>query len=399
MLHTLEQLLAISASDVTTALNEASDLIARVLRSDKVDIFLYDPSREALVAVGTSNTPMGRRQHAIGMDVLPIANGGRSVKVFQTGQSYMTGDSDQDPEELVGITRGLGVRSSLLVLLAGHGEHRGVLSAVAARRDAYSEGDLHFLEAAAQWVTALMQRARLTEQLAAEGARQARQRAADELITVLAHDLRRPLVPVMNYLELITRRARREQRAQDVEQATLALAAAQRLNGMIGDLLDVGRLEQGLFALNLQPVDLVALSQETVNALQGPETDIALRGPEELVVQADPQRVRQALENLLTNALRYSPSGAPVAVQIAHEVRGTRPSAIITVHDQGPGIAPERLGTIFERFHAGPESEGLGLGLYLVRGIAEAHGGTLEAESTPGAGATFRIVLPVDPSG
>jgi two-component system OmpR family sensor kinase len=399
MLSTLEQLLAITATDVPTALDQASDLIVRALQSEKVDIFLYDPRREALAAAGTSNTPMGRRLHAIGMDVLPIANDGRAVEVFQTGRSYMTGNADQDPDELLGITQGLGVRSSLLVLLAADGERRGVLSVVTTRRDAYTEGDLHFLEAAANWVTTLMHRASLTEQLAAESAQQARQVAAEELITTLAHDLRRPLVPVTNYLELIARRARREERAQDVEYATLALGAAQRLNGMIGDLLDVARLEQGLFALNRAPVDLVALAQETVGVVQGAERTIALEAPDELVAQVDPQRVRQALENLLTNALRYSPAGSVVEVTVGREERQTGPHAVIRVRDHGPGIAPERMATLFERFHAGPESEGLGLGLYLVRGIAQAHSGTLDVEATPGVGATFRLALPIAPAG
>jgi signal transduction histidine kinase len=203
------------------------------------------------------------------------------------------------------------------------------------------------------------------------------------------------LVPVISYLDLIARRARREERTQDAEYAARALDAAQRLNTMIGDLLDVARLEQGLFALNRAPVDFVALAQEVVQAARGPETTIHVRAPDELVAQVDATRVRQALENLLANALRYSPAEEPIEVTIAREARDTGAWAVITVRDRGPGIAPERMPALFDRFQTGPGSDGLGLGLYLVRGIAEAHGGTVEAESTPGSGAAFRLALPI----
>ena len=111
LLETLQCLLTIRATSVRTAMTEAADLLAPVLGTDKVDSMFYDPSIDSLVALGSSNTVMGRRQQEIGMDRLPLANGGRIVDVFQTGEPCITGRADEDPAVLQGFTHGLGIWS------------------------------------------------------------------------------------------------------------------------------------------------------------------------------------------------------------------------------------------------------------------------------------------------
>ena len=113
-------------------LNQASDLVAQTLGAEKVDVLLYEAAKDSLVAMGTSDTPMGRRQHELGLDRVPIANGGAQVRVFQTGEPYLTGHADQDPEQPRGIVEGLGVRSQLDVPLDVGGARRGILSAMSA---------------------------------------------------------------------------------------------------------------------------------------------------------------------------------------------------------------------------------------------------------------------------
>jgi hypothetical protein len=122
-LTTLERLLAIQATAVKPALDEATTYIAQALRADKVDAFLYDPAITSLVAVGTSHTPMGAHQHALGLDRLPLANGGRTVEVFQTGVPYHSGQVDTDQGELLGVRDGLGIRSAMAVRLDVNGGH------------------------------------------------------------------------------------------------------------------------------------------------------------------------------------------------------------------------------------------------------------------------------------
>jgi signal transduction histidine kinase len=157
--------------------------------------------------------------------------------------------------------------------------------------------------------------------------------------------------------------------------------------------LDTARLEQGLFTVALQPVDLVELIRETIADLALAEGAVDLRAlHDELVVLADPLRLRQALENLLSNALGVQPDGEAVVIQL--DARES--DATVTIEDCGPGIPSNLLPHLFERFALGSGSAGLGLGLYLARGIVEAHAGSIEVDSSPGRGARFTLRLPME---
>jgi signal transduction histidine kinase len=388
-------LLAIQAMDVRSALDQASDLVATALGADKVDVFLYEARSDTLVALGTSDTPMGRKQQALGLDRLPLSNRGKTVEVFQTGQPYDSGHLEADPGELPGIKEGLGVRSVLVVPLEVEGTRRGAIQVDAQQPEQFTEEDLAFLQAVAQWVGLLLHRAELAERVAHEASEQARQRTAIELITMLAHDLRAPLVPLLGYLTMIQRVAEREGQDRYVEYATRGQRSVQRLERMLNDLLDTTRLDQGIFVLTLEPVNLVALVQETAELMRSPTAPIEVRGSGELVAAADAERLRQVLENLLSNARRYGPEGMPVIVEVTTERSEESTWAVISVQDAGPGIALEVLPRLFTRFTSGGDRRGLGLGLYLARGIAEAHGGMLTVDSTLGKGASFRLALPL----
>src|SRR5215213_3380230 len=127
MLETLEQLLEIPVSDLEMALTQSCNLVAETLRADKVDAFLYDAAKDSLVALGTSTQPMSALQKKLGLDVLPISNGGRVVHVFQTGQTFVTGHLDRDPEELRGPKFALNIRSKVGVPLEVGGRRRGMM--------------------------------------------------------------------------------------------------------------------------------------------------------------------------------------------------------------------------------------------------------------------------------
>ncbi|HZI09274.1 MAG TPA: GAF domain-containing sensor histidine kinase [Myxococcus sp.] len=399
LLRALEGLLALPAAELRPTLNKASEVISELLQADKVDIFLFEPSTQCLVAVGTSDTPMARKQKALGLDRLQLANGGRSVQVYETDQPWLTGRQDEDPEELPGVKHRLGVKSALQVPMPIGPETRGVLSVSSAKYDYFTQDDLRFLSAVARWVGAVAHRTELTQELTKLATRQARRTAADELITVLAHDMANHLMPLRARLELIQRRAQRDSATDYLRDADGALVALKALTRLISDLLDVGRLDQGLFALRPAPVDVVAVAQEVAGCLRSPGREVAYRGPRELVVIADGDRLRQALENLTANALKYSPAGVPVGLDVQEQQRAEGRWVRIAVTDMGPGIAPEMLSTLFERFARGPGSTGLGLGLYLARRIAMAHGGTLEVTSKPGDGTRFELALPEVPRG
>jgi two-component system, OmpR family, sensor kinase len=396
LLATLEQLLAIEETDLHGALDRACQMVAEALRADKVDAALYDSTTETLVAAGTSHTPMGRKQHAIGMNRLPVANGGREVDVFLTGVPYTTGQADQDPGQLRGMTEGLGIRSAIMVPLEVAGTRRGVFLASSARANFFTEDDVRFLEAVSRWVGMIAQRAELTEHIATEAREQGRRVAADELIATLAHDLGNLLAPVKGRIDLIQRRARREDRQSDLRDVEEAARAVDRVVSLVADLLDSNRLEQGLFALNRQPADLVDLVRATCAALTTSTVPIRVDvARQDVVLAMDPNRIRQALENLLSNAIKFSPAGATVVVELDVESAGGGCWAMVTVSDQGPGIPLELIPRLFDRFARGPGSSGLGIGLYLANRIVVAHGGTLTADPTPTIGARFQMKLPL----
>lgn len=395
LLNTLEQLIEILPLDLDSALDAATLAVAEALRCDKVDAFLYEPSTSTLVARGTSPTPLGQKQHALGLHRLPIANGGRMVEVFQTGNPRRAGRVDRDTRELRGLRLGLGIRSDISVPLEVAGERRGVLSAVSQAPDFFSEGDLRFLITVSRWVGMVAHHAELSEQASSEAAARARQGAAEELITVLAHDFRNLLTPVRARLDLMARRARREGLERYLSDAQEVVRSLDRLNRLVLDLLDTARLEQGLFELSCEPIDVVELARVTAAEFTSVPGAVEVRGPmDELVVSADSSRLRQVFENLLSNALKVQPENEPVIIELT-----TSDSwAVVSFVDHGPGLSPDVIPRLFQRFAAGPGSIGLGLGLFLAHGITVAHGGALEVDSRPGHGARFMVRLPLEQS-
>jgi two-component system, OmpR family, sensor kinase len=399
LLSTLEQLLSIQVIDVKSALDQVCDLTVKALGADKVDVFLYVPEIDTLVTAGVSNTALARREHELGMDRLPLVNGGRTVEVFQTGHSYSTGRADRDAGVLLGVRTGLQVQSMLLARFGANGDRRGVLQALSKEGDRFSPDDLVFIEAVAHWLGMITHQAEMAEKMSRDAIEEARRATAEEVVTVLAHDLNNYLTPLKARIDFLAARARREGHTANIRDSTEATGALDRLRALIEDLLDVARVGQNIFTLSLQPVDLVALVQQTAAVMGTRDADILLDLPEELLMQADPSRIRQALENLLANAAKYSPKMLPVRVVVQAETREDAEGevqewAVISVHDEGPGIPASLLPKLFTRFSSGSGSNGLGLGLYLAHSIATAHNGTLTVHSEPGQGTRFVLSLP-----
>jgi two-component system OmpR family sensor kinase len=391
----LETLLELPGAELRPTMEQVSQLLAELFHAEKVDVFFLEPETQTLVAMGVSDTPLGHKQKRLGLDRLQLANRGRNVQVFETGKSWLTGHQDEDPEELPGIKSGLGVRSAIAAAIDVGEERRGVLACSSTQPEFFAPEDLRFLEATARWVGVVAHRVELVEERTKAVAEQARRAAAEELITVFAHDMGNHLVSLRMRIELLHQRALRKKAADDIRDSEAAARSVAALTRLTSDLLDVGRLEQGLFSLRVQPVDVVRLAQEVAATATIPTHEVQYRGPEELLLFADPERLRQVLSNLVANALKHSPTGLPVVVEVAKQTRSDGHWVVLSVTDQGPGVPPQLLPHLFERFVRGSRSSGLGLGLYLSRQIALAHGGTLEVQSSPGKGARFELALPL----
>ena len=186
MLCLLEALHGIRSPELEQILEEAAAHVAATFGAGLADVFVYDPDVTSLVALGMSPTPLGRRQRALGLDRLPLVNGGCAVATFRTGVPHLTGRADLDPEELRGFVDGLGVRSVAACAIQVCGERRGVLLVASSRPDAFHERDLRALGAVAGWVGLVMERAELVRQLAAAAERRGYARAGHELARLTA---------------------------------------------------------------------------------------------------------------------------------------------------------------------------------------------------------------------
>lgn len=220
------------------------------------------------------------------------------------------------------------------------------------------------------------------------------ERMREEWTSIVAHDLRTPLNEIALRAQLLERRASNE---EVVHGAQRIRATSHRLNRMVNDLLDVSLIESHHLSLVRRPCDVATVLGDIVEhsavVVRGHDVDIVV--PAGLpAIDVDPGRLEQVIVNLLTNALKYGAPGTPI--QLRASAKGDMVE--IVVRNLGPGMAPDTAATLFERFRRGDDGsrkEGLGLGLYIAKGIVEAHGGTIWAESTPGEATELHLTVPV----
>jgi signal transduction histidine kinase/PAS domain-containing protein len=294
----------------------------------------------------------------------------------------------------------------------------------------YTEQEIAFAQAVAHLCALVIDRDRLLRQRAASEARvlalEDTRHRMDEFLGIAGHELRTPLTTVKGNVQLAERRARKllgntsaagaataasdaPEPIHDAELRTLpvllarAAAAADRLDRLVNDLLDVSRIQAGRLEMRPEPCDLATIVRDRVEEQRPsePERDIRLRLPADAVpVVADPDRIGQVVANYLSNALKYSEAEMPVTVSVAREGALVR----VAVSDRGPGLSPEERERVWERFYRATSvttrngsGVGLGLGLHIARTIVERHGGTVSIESEVGKGSTFWFTLPLAP--
>jgi signal transduction histidine kinase len=394
-LEILEQLLRLPGGDMKATLSHASDVIAHVSGADKVDAFLHDPSRDSLVAVGSSTQPLSARQRELGLDVLQLSNGGRTVNVFKTGETYLNNAVAEDMSELPGIREALQVRSEIGVPLEIGGQRRGMIMLASQHPDFFTPQDAHFMETVAPWIGVVAHRAELAAEIARNATEAGRLAGAEELITVLAHDLRNYIAPMNMRLNVLRMRAGEDHREDELRDLELLGRSIDRLGELINDILDVSRLDQGVFGIRPRRIELAGLVREIVATFGSAQHSIRLTVQQgsAIHVSGDAVRLRQCLENLIANAIQKSPVTGTINVFVRRHHRNLQPLGVVEVIDEGPGIPAEQMARLFDRFST-DRPEGLGLGLYLAQRIARLHGGDLTAESAPGRGARFILSLP-----
>lgn len=329
---------------------------------------------------------------------------GVSGRIAETGEPVYIADITTHPDvtpERRARSVSAGVVAYFGVPLVTEGHPIGVLQIDSPVPDAWSDDDRVLLLSFTPIVAAAVQNARLysREQAALHRLQELDQRQRD-FVAMVSHELRTPLTAVMGYADTILCHHDALEHDAVVALVERTRGAAARLAVLVEELLDLSVIQRGELRLSVAPVDLAAVLAETVAQYRPAghpvtvEVDPAL--PE---VVTDAGRVTQVVGNLVANAAKFSPDGAPVAVTAGPA--GDRVE--IRVADRGVGIAEEDRARIFERFvqvqHANVRSVGgFGLGLYVVRRVCDALGGTIRVEGALGEGSTFVVSLPLGPA-
>jgi PAS domain S-box-containing protein len=307
-------------------------------------------------------------------------------------------DSTFPDADLNARARALGARSILVVPLRAGGRGFGALSLVrAAPGSGHSPEEVAVAEQFGTSAALALENARLYQEA------RAAVRERDELLAIVSHDLRNPVnAIVMLTGALLSRSDEGASVPVELEQLEAMRGAARQADGLIQDLQDVSRITAGRLRVDARPtISIGEAVSQTVELFESSadaaELTLTHDIPRELPrVLADVPRVQQVLSNLLVNAIKFTPPGGRVHVVVALDdaARYVR----VSVCDSGPGIAAEDVPRLFERYWQAPRllRAGSGLGLFIAKGIIEAHGGTIDVETAVGKGTAFTFTLPVD---
>ncbi|MFE5892708.1 ATP-binding protein [Streptomyces sp. NPDC002285] len=231
-------------------------------------------------------------------------------------------------------------------------------------------------------------------------ARRRTERSHAELIATVAHELRSPLTSVKGFTATLLAKWARFTDDQKRLMLETVDADADRVTRLIAELLDISRIDSGRLEVRRQPVDIGAAVGRHIQAYVAagqPADRFLLRVEQPLpALWADPDKIDQVLSNLIENAVRHGDGTVTIDITATASPReGEDTGTSVTVSDEGPGIPEESMNRVFTRFWRGSKRGGTGLGLYIVKGIVEAHGGAIEVGRAPGGGAQFRFTLPV----
>jgi signal transduction histidine kinase len=381
-------------------LGQAFGAFIRELRGlvafDRVTIVLVEGGRAEVMAAAGRGTdavfPPGSARPVKGSVLEEVLEGKLVYRPVMEATRY--------PEEKDLLA--LGLQSRVLAPLQIGPRSIGMLGLVRVEPDGFSPEDVELIALLGRLVATAIQNIRNYE---------AEREAADELrrlsalradfVSVVSHELRSPMAAVIGAARTLQGRWR--ELTPDQRQSFLALIGDEtsRLADLVGDVLDTSRIEAGTFSFSFSDVDLAALVRDVAAAAELGQDEVRVTtevGPALPSVRGDRERLRQVIQNLVENAVKYSSAGGEVRlVATAHNGR-----IRVDVQDEGPGIPLEDQKLIFEKFGrsdaGGGAKPGTGLGLFIARSIVEAHGGSLEVDSAPKEGSVFTLELPIDRS-
>ena len=320
-----------------------------------------------------------------------------SGRAFKQQKTLLSAQPMRDDPQGADAYRAAKVGAIIATPITAGEKRLGVLVLYAERPPIFAVSDSELSQLLADQAAVVLESRALIDHAARVRAREEAARLKEDFLSAAAHDLKTPLTTVVAQAQFLERKATRDPSApSDLAGLQRIVREAQRLSALVTDLLDAARMEQGRLVADREPMDLGTLVS-SVATRQRPgahRVDVDVRGA--VVGNYDGRRIEQLLENLIENASKYSPEATPVNVNVWQQDGEAR----ITVQDQGIGIPAADLPRIFERFSRASNVDdrkfhGMGLGLYICRGIVEEHGGRIWAESEIGKGSTFHVALPL----
>ena len=398
-------------ADVLEAANRCARALSSSLELERAfEAFIREvrglmPFDRMAIVLGESGVAQVMAVAGAGSDEVLPAGSGAPIhgtlleEILRTNQTIYRRDmtAADYPEEDEFLALGLHCRLATPLLQGARSI--GMLSLVRREVDAFSEEEIELAGLLGRLVASAVQNIRAygAERKTVEELRRLSALRAD-FVSLVSHELRTPMAAVIGAARTLQQRWR--ELSPEHRESFLDLIAGEtnRLADLIGDVLDTSRIEAGTFSFRFAEVDLGRLVTDAVATAQVGQDEVQLRAdvrPPLPEIRGDGERLRQVLTNLIDNAIKYSPAGAEVEVRAYQEDGFVR----IDVRDSGPGIAKDDQKLIFEKFGrvtgSGATRPGTGLGLFIARSIAEAHGGALDVDSAPDQGSTFTLELPV----
>ncbi len=368
----------------------ASEQCLLALGADAVGLWMVEGEHPGLALMASRGFSKGAQEK---LRELPLETSSPTARAIRQESLQVIEDlwCEPEPAECQILATREGFRGLVAIPLHSRGRMVGVLTSLTRAPVTHSPRDLEYHMTVGQLVAVALEKARLFQEV-----REAL-RLREEFLSAAAHELKTPVTTLQTWADILTWK---EEGTERQRKGLAAIArGARRLGRLVEHLFTATRLAPGVAKLDRGPVDLRALVSERVSSLAlSTDHPIHLCSSEAVpLVNADPQRMREVMLHLLENAIRYSPPAHPIEVRL----ECAESEAVVSVHDQGPGIPPERQPHVFEPLYE-PLPSGatgyvgmVGLGLHLSSRIIEAHGGRIWLESAPGQGTTFHFSLPL----
>jgi signal transduction histidine kinase len=361
-------------------------------------------------ALGTGRAAVGLWDEAAGVlrwdseGILTETRPGELIagRAFGEQRALFSADAVRDAPERADDYRIRRVGAVMAAPITVRERRLGVLVAYAERAPVFAEDDLRLVELLADQAAVVLASRALVDEASRVRAEAEANRLREDFLSAAAHDLKTPLTTVVGRAQLLVRRLERAgdgAPAGTLRDAEAVVSEIARLRTLVLELLDASRVEQGGFVGARESIDLVVVAREVCDRYGDPGHPCTIAAEAPVEGAFDQARIAQLLDNLIENAVKYSPDGGPVEVRVWTE-DGT---ARLSVSDRGIGVPAADLPHLFDRFRRAANVDdrrfaGLGLGLYICRGIVEGHGGRLWAESVLSVGTTIQVALPLRPA-